>query len=70
VTVLFDHYDDRDWSRLWWVRARGTARVVEGGPQLEEAVDALVERYEQYRQVRPQGPAIWVEITDWHGWCA
>jgi hypothetical protein len=70
VTLLFDHYDDRDWSALWWVRARGTARVVEGGPQLEEAIDSLVERYEQYRDVRPRGPAICVEITDWHGWGA
>ena len=28
VEVLIDHYED-DWSRLWWVRLRGTARIVD-----------------------------------------
>ena len=28
VEVVIDHYDD-DWTRLWWVRLRGRARVVE-----------------------------------------
>jgi PPOX class probable F420-dependent enzyme len=27
--LLVDHYED-DWSKLWWVRAHGTAAVVEG----------------------------------------
>ncbi len=27
--LLVDHYDD-DWSKLWWVRAHGTASVVDG----------------------------------------
>src|ERR671932_227372 len=34
VTVLVDHYDD-DWSRLWWIRVRGRARVLEGGDEWE-----------------------------------
>ena len=29
--LLVDHYED-DWSRLWWVRADGTAEVVEQPP--------------------------------------
>ena len=28
VTVLVDNYED-DWGRLWWVRLRGRARVLE-----------------------------------------
>ena len=28
VEVLIDRWDE-DWSRLWWVRLRGTARIVE-----------------------------------------
>src|SRR3954447_23666509 len=28
VTVLADHYED-DWTRLWWVRARGDAIVLD-----------------------------------------
>src|SRR6266480_3230046 len=27
VSVLADHYED-DWTKLWWVRADGTARVI------------------------------------------
>ena len=70
VTILFDHYDDADWTALWWVRARGVARVIRDGADHDRAVDALVERYEQYQGQRPVGAAIWVEITDWHGWGA
>ena len=39
VTVLIDHYDD-DWTRLWWVRLHGKARVLDGG---EEAAHALAQ---------------------------
>ena len=34
VEVLIDHYDD-DWSRLWWVRLRGSARIVDDPHALE-----------------------------------
>src|SRR5881296_3758254 len=37
VSVLFDHYED-DWSRLWWVRADGTARVIGDGPETDRAI--------------------------------
>jgi PPOX class probable F420-dependent enzyme len=70
VSVLVDHYDDGDWSALWWVRLRGIARVSEAGAGLDRAVDALVDRYPQYRRHRPEGPAIVVDITDWTGWAA
>jgi len=38
VSVLADHYDD-DWTRLWWVRADGTAAVLPwiGKPQEADA---------------------------------
>ncbi|MFL5891481.1 MAG: TIGR03668 family PPOX class F420-dependent oxidoreductase [Solirubrobacterales bacterium] len=70
VAVLADHYED-DWSRLWWVRADGTATVVE--PETPEHVDAvarLAERYEQYRQRPPDGPAIAITVSRWSGWRA
>lgn len=70
VTVLVDHYDDTDWSRLWWVRLRGMARIRTEGHELDRAIDALVERYPQYRQRRPEGPAVLIDITDWTGWAA
>ena len=28
VEVVIDEYDE-DWSRLWWVRLRGSARIVD-----------------------------------------
>lgn len=67
VTVLVDHYDD-DWSTLWWVRARGNAQVVD---ELEPRLfEALVAKYEQYRDQPPAGAAIVITITDLTGWSA
>ena len=48
--MLLDHYDD-DWSQLWWVRVRGRAVVHDAGdPAATPALDALVAKYEQYRE--------------------
>lgn len=71
VTVLADDYDE-DWTRLWWVRADGTARVLApgDGPEHARAVTALVARYEQYAQQAPAGPAIVIEVARWSGWRA
>jgi PPOX class probable F420-dependent enzyme len=67
VSVLVDHYED-DWSRLWWVRADGTARVWKAAPA--GAAEALVDRYPQYRARPPRGPFIVVEVQRLSGWCA
>jgi PPOX class probable F420-dependent enzyme len=69
VSLLVDHYDD-DWSRLWWVRLRGRATVVESGSEHAEAVDALCARYAPYRDRRPGGPAILIDLTRWQWWSA
>jgi PPOX class probable F420-dependent enzyme len=69
VSLLVDHYDD-DWARLWWVRADGLARVVEAGTDREAALDALAAKYHQYRERRPDGPVIVVDVTRWTGWSA
>jgi PPOX class probable F420-dependent enzyme len=68
VTLLVDHFDE-DWDRLWWVRADGQAQVVEN-ELAYELVDALVDKYEQYREHRPAGPVIRVQVNRWSGWCA
>ncbi|MGH9242847.1 MAG: TIGR03668 family PPOX class F420-dependent oxidoreductase [Acidimicrobiales bacterium] len=70
VTLLADHYDDADWSALWWVRARGVARVMNAGSELEDAVAALVARYPQYTDAVPSGPGIVVTVESWRGWAA
>lgn len=67
VSLLVDHYHD-DWRRLWWVRADGTARILEGGPELERALELLRDRYAQYRQVELIGPAVVVDVERWVGW--
>lgn len=67
VSVLADHYED-DWTKLWWVRADGLARVWKAAPA--GAAEALANRYPQYRARPPQGPFIVVEIQRLSGWCA
>ncbi len=69
VAVLVDHYDE-DWSRLWWVRLRGEARVLEDGPERDAALALLLEKYEQYRAEPPTGPVIAIEIREWREWSA
>jgi len=68
VTLLVDHFED-DWDRLWWVRADGDAQVIENELG-QELVDALVDKYEQYRERRPKGPLIKVDVKRWSGWVA
>jgi PPOX class probable F420-dependent enzyme len=70
VSILIDEYDDADWSALWWVRLRGLAHVVDEGPQYDKAIDALVEKYPQYRETRPAGPAMVIELIRWQWWSA
>jgi PPOX class probable F420-dependent enzyme len=68
VAVLVDHYD-HDWTRLWWARADGTGRVLAGDePERDDALDALAERYPQYREQRPDGPVLAIDVERWSGW--
>jgi PPOX class probable F420-dependent enzyme len=67
VALLADHYDE-DWSRLWWARADGSARVRE--EPTVRAAELLRERYEQYRSRPPEGPLIAVSVDRWSGWTA
>jgi PPOX class probable F420-dependent enzyme len=67
VSVLVDHYDD-DWSRLWWVRADGAARIVTEDTEAERALDALARKYPQHRQARPPGPVVAITVDRMTGW--
>jgi len=70
VTVLADHYEE-NWTRLWWVRLRGRARVLDGeGDETADAVAALTAKYEQYREAPPGHPVLAVDHEDWRGWAA
>ncbi|GAA3611207.1 TIGR03668 family PPOX class F420-dependent oxidoreductase [Kineosporia mesophila] len=68
VSLLTDRYDE-DWSQLWWARADGVATVLPADESTPE-LDALVARYGQYRDRRPQGPVIIVRVRRWSGWSA
>ncbi|MGP4114130.1 TIGR03668 family PPOX class F420-dependent oxidoreductase [Streptomyces sp. 4N509B] len=71
VSALVDVYRDDDWRRLWWVRADGLARVLDGGSErAAEAVARLVEKYPQYRHEPPRGPVVEITVTRWSGWAA
>jgi PPOX class probable F420-dependent enzyme len=65
--LLVDHYED-DWSRLWWVRADGTAAVVEDPPAAHPGLAALAARHPQYRAQPPDGPLLVVTVERWSGW--
>jgi PPOX class probable F420-dependent enzyme len=69
VAVLVDHYEE-DWSRLWWVRLRGRARVLEDGDELERALAQLAAKYVQYRAEPPPGPVLAIDLDEWRGWQA
>src|SRR5256714_1561892 len=67
VTILVDHYDE-DWGRLWWIRLRGRARVLDEGDELERALGLLREKYSQYRDEPPDGPVLAVDVTELREW--
>ncbi len=69
VALLADQYSD-DWDQLWWVRVDGLASVVADADEARHPIDALVERYEQYRERRPAGPAIVIRVDHWSGWAS
>ena len=63
--VVIDHYED-DWTRLWWVRLAGRARVVESDPR---GLELLRAKYPQYRDDPPPGPFVVVTVEsrqEWH----
>jgi len=68
VSLSVDAYDDEDWSRLWWARADGVARVLSEEEDRVEPVAWLVAKYRQYRDNPPTGPVIWVDVATWRGW--
>jgi PPOX class probable F420-dependent enzyme len=67
ASLLVDHYEE-DWSQLWWVRVDGPAEVLEDGPERAAALDALADKYEQYRAARPEGAVIALRPERWVSW--
>ena len=70
ASLLVDHFDE-DWSALWWVRVDGPAEVLApDDPRSGPGVDALVQKYPQYRDARPAGPLLSVRCETWRSWSA
>jgi PPOX class probable F420-dependent enzyme len=69
VSVLIHGYDE-EWSSLWWVRVDGTARILEAGADYQSALTALAEKYRQYRDDLPSGPAIEITVNTVVAWSA
>jgi PPOX class probable F420-dependent enzyme len=66
ATVLLDHYEE-DWTRLWWVRVRGRAEVLDVGDERDAALGRLIAKYPQYAERRPAG-AVWRVAMDELRW--
>jgi PPOX class probable F420-dependent enzyme len=69
ASLLVDEYDE-DWSRLWWVRLDGRARLVDNSSEAERAIRGLSDKYPQYRDQPPSGPVLALDVERWVGWPA
>ena len=69
VTILVDYYEE-DWCRLWWIRLRGRARVLDAGEERDRALGLLEDKYPQYRDEPPDGPVLAVDISEVREWSA
>lgn len=69
ATLLVEHWDRDDWSKLWWVRVE--LRFERGaGPRLETVLtDLLVHRYRHYED-KPFEKVLTFSIVGTTGWAA
>jgi PPOX class probable F420-dependent enzyme len=65
--LVVDGYEE-DWTRLWWVRAGGHARILTEGPERERALEALAEKYSAYRDEPPDGPVVVIDVDRISSW--
>jgi len=66
VALLVDHWDEDDWTRLWWVRADGGGRVL--GAEEPEAVRAVALLRKRYPRQQADGAVLAVDVERWSGW--
>ena len=67
-TLLVEHWDRDDWSRLWWVRAELRRHDADARRAANLAV-RLAERYTQYRD-QPFERVLVLRIVGVTGWAA
>lgn len=69
ATLLVEHWDRDDWSRLWWVRAEVRRRDGTDTATVEELTGILAAAYPQYRD-RPFARMLTLQLVDVTGWAA
>ena len=72
VSLVVDEWHE-DWARLRWVILEGEGSVLESGPEFARAIDALAEKYPQYRAMqlsRESGAVIRIAPTRMLAWRA
>ncbi len=68
ATLLVEHWDRNDWTKLWWVRAE--LRWQESDLHRAEGLaDLLVDRFEHYAD-RPFTEIMVLKVVDVTGWAA
>jgi PPOX class probable F420-dependent enzyme len=69
VEIVVDAYDD-DWTRLWWVRLRGTGRVVTSTDERGSAITALAAKYAPYRSMELADDVVAIDVEGVSWWSA
>ncbi len=67
ATLLVEHWDRDDWSRLWWVRAELRWQADASASRAAALTDRLSERYPQY-QDQPFHRVLVLRIVGVTGW--
>ncbi len=68
AALLCDHWDGRDWSRLWWVRT--SLERIAAPPEARGGLEGLLrQKYHQYED-RPFADVMVFRITGVSGWSA
>lgn len=69
ATLLVEHWNRDDWSRLWWVRAEMRWDDSPADDVVDAATTALAERFPQYHD-RPFARLILLHLHTVTGWSA
>ncbi len=67
ATLLVEHWDRVDWSRLWWVRAELRWQAETDAARAANLAARLAERYPQYRN-QPFHRVLVLRIVGLTGW--
>ena len=67
ATLLIEHWDRDDWSRLWWVRATLRWRGDADAARVAQLSGLLADRYPQYAD-RPFARVLVFTLVDVIGW--